>query len=52
LGTDLLNTIIEIERDEKITFTQDELIQKLENLYKNNLIGRENTPFGYMYTKL
>lgn len=52
LGTDLLNTIIEIERDEKITFTQDELIQKLENLYKNNLIGREDTPFGYRYTKL
>ena len=24
----------------------------LENLYKNELLGREDTPFGYRYTKL
>lgn len=49
---DLLNAVMEIERDEKITLAQDELIQKLENLYKKNLIGRESTPFGYRYIKL
>ncbi|HPP32257.1 MAG TPA: ATP-binding protein [Soehngenia sp.] len=49
---DLLIATMEIERDEKITLTQDELIQKLENLYKKNLIGRESTPFGYRYIKL
>jgi len=49
---DILDTIREIEKDEKVSFTIEEFTQKLENLYKKKLIGREETIFGYRYIKL
>lgn len=47
--TDLLNTIVDIERETKITYTIDQLEVKLKLMVEKKHIKKEETIFGYRY---
>ncbi|MCK9443367.1 MAG: ATP-binding protein [Tissierellaceae bacterium] len=50
--TDLLDLILEIEKEFSITFTIDSLEDRLKEMAKKGLLSREDTIFGYRYKKL
>lgn len=47
--TDLLNTIVDIERETKITYTIDALEERLKLMVEKGHIKKEETIFGYRY---
>ena len=50
--TDLLNTIVDIERETKVTYTIDQLEERLKQLVEKNYIKKQETIFGHMYKSL
>ena len=47
--TDLLHVVMEIEKESKITFTLDNLEERLSQMVVKGHIRREDTIFGYRY---
>ena len=49
---DLLNTIVDIERETKITYTIDQLEGRLKIMVEKGYITKEETIFGYRYKEI
>lgn len=49
---DLLNTIVDIERETKITYTIDQLEARLKIMVEKGYITKEETIFGYRYKEI
>lgn len=49
---DLLNTIVDIEREIKITYTIDQLEARLKIMVEKGYITKEETIFGYRYKEI
>ena len=47
--TDLLNIIVDIERETKTTYTIDQLEERLKQMVEKKYIKKEETIFGYRY---
>lgn len=52
MDTDLVNVILEIERETNITYTVENLEARLKQMVDKSYIEKEETIFGYRYKKI
>ena len=52
METDLVNLIMEIEKEEQITFTMDSLKTRLKQMVNKGYVEKEETIFGNRFKKV